>query len=225
MLTWNEIDTRLSSFLDDTSDVKATWPTRQRIDAWNLAQSVLSNHTARESSAELAVDRNRRSAVLPGDFMEASMLYDPAAGMFYHQANFHHGGVRWDDDENYTYWTWGSVMYLERSVSFSEKLTLYYFAHWPSVEYSETGGAITVTKSDVLIPSWAELPLLHLTAGTLLQPHAVTSAMNREYNITIDSGKPIDNSRAQQSKEHFWWYAQLLALHPAQSRIGGIAKR
>jgi len=224
--TWDALDKQLDYFLAEekrTAD-KRQFNSRLRIHAWNWVQGVFSDHTARECLTTVTMEKGGREIALPSDFLQMSMLYDPSQEIFYSQAKFKYGGVRYDADEKYDYWEWGKVLHLGRTVGSAESLELYYYGSWPEVEFSDDGSNITVIRGDVLVPDWAMLALMNLTAAVCLDPHAVTSAMNREYNIKIDSGTPTENSRSSQAREFYWWYSNLMSLHAPQDRLGGIAR-
>jgi hypothetical protein len=117
---------------------------------------------------------------------------------------------------------WGNSLHFEAAIT--SKLELYYYGYWPDVVWRVGDNEqVELVQEQVFIPKWAELPLAHLTAATLLQPGAIESARNRENTTRMDSGKPTDNARALQAREHLWWYHELLGQHPAQARIGGVA--
>lgn len=228
MVTWEEINARISQFLEDIvseEGVEAKFGDKLRIASWNWAQDVFISHTALEKSMQLVVDRDNRTALLPEDFIEVAMVYDAGEAMFLNRAKFQHGTLHDEYEDNDDFWVWGRTLYLERSVGFSEDLTLHYYAYYPAVEWTEIDDEFLVSAGDILVPRWAELALTHLTVASILQPHAVVASMSRNYNIMIDSGTPVMNSRAQQAMEHLKWYTELIAMHTPQPRMGGITAR
>ncbi len=221
--TWDEINDRLSLFLDDAG--AATHPLPLRAASWNWAQRVYAQHTARECETDLVLDPDHRQALVPPDLMEVSAIYDHTNLRFWSPAHFQQGGFRDDvTEEGFEYWTWGGKLHLERCSIAGTKLTLYYYAYWPDVELEIQDGQALPTQPDILVPDWAELPLVHLAAANVLQPMAIASARGREYNIMVDSGKPTDNARAQQAREHYWWWNELINRFPAQPRMGGVTR-
>jgi hypothetical protein len=98
-----------------------------------------------------------------------------------------------------------------------------YFARWPDVTWQfDVDDTVEYLSNEVLVPKWSELPLLHLTTATILQPGAIQAAMSNEFRIRIDSGTPLDNPRAQQAKEHVWWYNTLINFHVPQVKAVGV---
>ena len=223
MIAWDEVNTALGYFLDDTG-ASLSHSVPLRILAWNAAQDTFVNHTARERQVELTLKEDGRSVVLPDDYFEAAMLYDSTNQKFYYPAKYQYGGYRDPEGDEYSVWTWGGNLYLGRQATEAETTQLYYFAYWPKVTYTIADAVVTITEGDILVPRWAQPALLHLTAAYVLQPMAVSSARNREYNIMIDSGRPTDNARSAQAREHLFWYNELLGLHAPQSRLGGITR-
>jgi hypothetical protein len=106
-------------------------------------------------------------------------------------------------------------LYLEQDVDSDDELTLLYYAYWPDVEVETLDGTSTVTSGEIIIPVWAEHPCLHLASAYCLQPKATQAADIRNWNITVDSGTPIQNSRAVHAREHLWWWEAILQRVPA----------
>ena len=221
-LTWSEINTQLSLFLGDEGASSHSVPLR--VAAWNWAQRILAQHTAREREQEIVVEANQLNAALPADLLQLASLYDPGRTKFWAPAHFQNGGYRGVASEMPLYWTWGNILRLEKPVSQDRALILFYYAYWPDIEAETIEGQLVIRQAQVLVPDWSVLPLLHLTAGNVLQPMALQSARNREYNIMIDSGKPTDNTRAQQAREHYWWWNELMGKFPVQARLGGVTE-
>ena len=211
--TWDEVNARLSLFLDDDGETKYTAPLR--VWAWNAAQRVLAvHHSPRERTASLTMEDDERSAVLPDDFVAVWKIYDSDRRRWYSEYKPGATYKRSTDAELGQYWVWGNKLYFERSIDIdSTDATLYYAAYWPEITYTEVEGEYVYPNDEVLVPNWAELPLTHLAAATCLQPGAIEAAKNRNYNLSvIDSGTPIQNSRAQQAREHLWWWVTLLGM-------------
>jgi len=159
---------------------------------------------------------------LPDDLLEVGQVYDPGGNLIYAPMKFQPGGYRSDSSDMPTFWVWGNKLHFETAIT--GEIDLYYFAYWPDVTYRlQDDEQVEIVNGDILIPAWAELPLLHLTAASILQPLAVESARNREYNTKIDAGTPDDNARRTQAREHLWWYRELLGQHTPQQRLGGVA--
>ena len=149
---WTEIYERLDYFLNDTGEAGGQPVDRQhsdqmRIFSWNWAQDVFAEHTARERESTLVIDKDSRSAILSEDCFEVAMIYDAAESLIYTPAKFQFGGTRYDDSDDYNFWVWGNTLYLGRSVSHTEKLTLNYYAYWPDVEFEEVDDVVKVTQA------------------------------------------------------------------------------
>ncbi|KRT69454.1 MAG: hypothetical protein XU15_C0011G0136 [candidate division NC10 bacterium CSP1-5] len=218
--TWGTINDKLSYFLDDVTvtDVTPQHVTPMRIAAWNWAQDAFCAHTAREREQSLVIREGGRLADLPVDFFEMGMIYDPANSKIWAKRRFQEDGYRSETDQELAFWVWGNVLHLETPSS-NRELVLHYYATWPAIEYRLDGdGNVLVVQPEIYIPMWAEHPLSFLAGAFILQPQAVASSMNREYNIKLDSGTPVDNSRAAQAREMWNWYKNLIALHPPQTR-------
>jgi len=226
--TWQEVNQRLDIFLNDDpfkaesgEDYSATYPERQRLLAWHDAQRLLVWHTPRQRSSVLVIDEGLRSAILPPDFLDAYRIYDADQQRWMVRNHLQHeGGTRYDDDDLGAFWLWGNVLILDMEIDVdSQDYTMYYWAYWPEVVYDvdDTTGEVTVHDGRILAPPWAILPLCHLTAATCLQPGALQAAEIRTWNIRVDSGTPIQNSRAAQAKEHWLWWNMLLGSVPRPS--------
>ena len=221
MATWDAVNGRLSNFLDDNPVAGGSYlhAIPLRIAAWNWAQRALLAHTRREMTTTLTLGADHRQAPLPADLLDVMMIYDTLSFQVYARRQlFDQRGLRSNTSMNYAYWLWGGVIYFDVSVP-NATLSLDYLGSWPEVTFSlDADDEPVVNQGEIYVPDWAELPLLHLTAATILQPKAIQAAMTRTNNITIDSGKPEDNSRRVQAREHFWWYTTLLSLVPPQVR-------
>lgn len=214
MTTWSVINDKLSRMLDDATTGTLDFDIELRIDAWNWSQRQFITHTPRQRRDTLQVESGGRVTLLPQDFYAIARLYDPVDNTWWHQQNYGPGGV-WDtnwDTKSYT--VWGNKLYLNKDVSTSDGFELWYYAYWPDVEYSTPGGVLTLSADKILVPAWAEAALIILACAFCLQPKAIESAKNREFNIMVDSGRPTDNSRALQAWQLWRWYEILLSAHP-----------
>lgn len=223
-ITWEELDLKLDLFLDDELDEEdeessKTYSLPQRIDAWNWSQRLLALHSPRQRESELTADAGKRSAILPPDFLAVWRIYDSDRQRWLRQMeNPGAGAVRYVDDELAQFWVWGSQLKFERTVEIgSSDLTLYYWAYWPEIEYKLSDDDYIILANEILVPAWSVLALCHLTAATCLQPGALQAARIRQWNIRVDSGRPTDNSRAQQAREHLWWWHAILNGVPPRS--------
>ncbi len=229
--TWEVLDLLLDRFLDDELDEEDEESTKiysipHRIESWNMSQRMLALHSPRQRQGTVTVDVGERSAILPPDFLAVWRIYDSDRKKWLRQmANPRTGSVRYDDDELDQYWVWGGRLYFERTVDIdTEDLTFYYWAYWPEIEYEFKEDSYIILPNEVLVPPWATLAVCHLTAATLLQPGALQAARIRTWNITVDSGRPIDNSRAQQAREHLWWWHAILnGVPPKPWREGSLS--
>jgi hypothetical protein len=230
--SWDDVDTQLDVFLEDslTADqieegTAKKYSVPQRVDAWNWSQRQFAvQHTPRQVRFIPAVDNGSRALVLPGDFLGIWRIYDSDANKWMREMRTPKtGGVRISDDSLSQYWVWGKTLYLEMDADASQ-MVLYYWAYWPEVTYRLESSTYVILESDVIVPSWTVLPICHLTASVCLQPGAIQAARSRNYNIEVDSGRPVDNSRAQQAKEHWWWWQELLKkVAPANWREGALS--
>jgi hypothetical protein len=220
-----QLNQTLNYFLDDnpkTGERDYQFPLPLRIDGWNFAQQTFGVHTLLEKTVDLTIPQGARAIPLPADFAEMGILYDTKNNQTYTRKELSEGVVRNDSNaQSYQYWTWGGQLVLDTDKA--QTLKLYYFAYWPSVEFTVKEDKTTaITVDNVLVPQWAVQPLLHLTAAYCLDPHAIRASLDRNYDIQIASGTPIMNSRAQQAREHAWWYDYLLGKHPVQTRMVGM---
>lgn len=206
---WDDIDTTLSLFLDDTNAAEPIYVQAQRIFSWNWSLRFLAQHTPREKQEVIVVNTDERSAILPADFLGIKAIYDSAAALWLRAMRIAQGSVRFDDGDTQQFWIWGNKLHFERDVDIGgTDLLLYYWAYWPEiVEVNDV-----VEMGQVVIPSWAEMPLCHLTAANCLAPGAISAARIRNFNISVDSGRPTDNSRAVQAREHLFWWNQAIDM-------------
>ncbi len=219
-----QLNQTLNYFLDDnpkTGERDYQFPLPLRLDGWNFAQDTFSVHTLRERQIDITVPSDTRTVSLPADFAEMGILYDPKLLKTYTRKELNEGVNRNDAyDQSFEYWTWGGNLILDTNLSSAFKL--WYFAYWPNVQYTlNADGTVAYVRDEVVVPRWSMLPLLHLAAAYCLDPNAIRAAMDRNFDISIASGTPIMNSRAQQAREHAWWYDYLLGKHPVQARIVG----
>ncbi len=223
MITFDEINTTLCLFLDDNPDggeAKYQFPLPLRITGWNWAQGVFQNHTMREMTARLSIAEDRRSALLPDDYLYLALVYDRTNEHTYQRRAFAEGGWRNEYSENFAYWVWSHKLRFDRTVT--EPIDIEYYASWPKITYNlGSEGKVVYVQGDVLVPEWSHFALAHLTAAAVLQPAAITAAMSNEYKIKIDSGTPLDNPREQQARAHAWWYNDLIGRFPPQERVYG----
>ena len=238
MLTWTQLNSKLSRFLDDsltTGKKTYLFSTELRIDAWNWAQAIFSNHTLRERSTTLQIQQDGRTAKIPDDLRHVGMIYDkngelaPDYRNIYMRRGFVEGGLRMDTlNYNWQYWTWDGLFHFDKPMSQANNLVIAmdYFADWPEITYDyNENGAMYFLQDNIYVPRWAELPLAHLAAATCLMPQAIQAAMSNEYKIKIDSGTPLDNPREQQAARHLWWYNEILGKIPAQVKVvGGVVQ-
>ncbi len=220
-----QLNQTLTYFLDDNpknGERDYQFPLPLRIDGWNFAQDTFSAHTLRERQVEIAIPAGQRSLPLPADFASMGILYDLTHFQTYTRKELNEGVIRNDAyAESYQYWTWNGQLILD--TDFGATFKLWYFAYWPNVEYTlNSDKVVSFVTDDVLVPRWSIQALLHLTAAYCLDPQAIRAAMDRNYDISIASGTPIMNSRAQQAREHAWWYDHLLGKHPVQVRMVGM---
>jgi hypothetical protein len=162
------------------------------------------------------VDTDERSGVLPQDFLGVWRIWDISAQRWlYRKHRFDEGAAFFEDDELAEYWVWSDRLIFNQDLTIdNSEMTLYYYAYWPEIVYQNESGTITLVDEDIIVPQWAIGPLMHLTAAFCLQPGAIQAARTRQWNIRVDSGRPTDNSRAVQAREHFYWWGALMALVP-----------
>jgi hypothetical protein len=215
-MNFDELNLKLSVFLDDAQDSKGEYQFSLplRCDGWNFAQECFAEHTLAEKTAQLSAEPDGYTVLLPADFKAVGMLYDSL--WTYTQRRFTPGAKRQTTENSRAYWLWAGLLHFDITVS---ALTLDYFATWPQLKYSQNEAGEVAVTGVILVPDWARLPLIHLTAAYCLQPYAIRAAMTRNANISIDSGNPEHNSRRLQAREHLWWYDALLAKQPPQVRV------
>jgi hypothetical protein len=206
--------------------VPEKYTTPHRVDSWNWAQRFLAWHTPRERETEVTIGSDLRSGLLPDDFLGVYGILDRGTNAWMgKQPRPVGGGVHYEEDSQSNYWVWGStLMFGQDFTATSTDALLYYWAYWPEIEYELTDAVAetyTVVSDEIIVPPWAILPLCHLTAATLLQPGALEAARARQWNIMVDSGTPVHNVRAQQAREHLWWWNQLMGqVVPRDWRVG-----
>jgi hypothetical protein len=210
--TWTVMNAKLNEFLGDP-DMNA-FDQPLRIQAWNNAQRLLAVfHTPRQVTAALEMEEDERTAILPDDFIAVWRIYDAETAMFLKRFKPAAGAYRVTDDQLDMYWVFGNRLYFEKDIAVGDTdRILYYHAYWPDVEYVMLDGVLTLTEEKILVPRWSELPLCHLCAAECLVPMAVSSARLREYNVQVDSGTPVQNSRAVQMREHLYWWNMLTSM-------------
>lgn len=224
MREWAYINQRLEKFLGKEDEVsgKNLKSEPLRIYSWNWAQSYFVHHTPRQRTEELQVESGGRVAILPPDCMEIRCIYDSDEERYWWMKDWGQpGSVHWTDPETLEFWEWNGQLHLDSSVT-AERLTLYYWAYWPEVEFTEDeDGNVQVTAGQILTPRWAESALLHLTTAHILQPLEMESANISQYKQRIDSGNPEHNPRAQSAWFHWRWYEVLVnKVPPARGRSG-----
>ena len=215
--TWTDINLRLNEFLDDTglnqSGAATTleYSASQRIAAWNWAQRLLVSHTPRQVNSVLTIDSDGRSAELPDDFFDVYRVLHLEDERYLFPAKPPIPGARRSADSELDYYQiWGRRLIFERDITKGD-IELYYWAYWPEIEYRVENDDVTVVTEEIAVPAWTILPLCHLTAATCLQPGAIQAARTRQWNIEVDSGNPVQNSRASQAQEHLWWWNALIS--------------
>jgi len=216
--TWESIDGKLDLFLKD-SQVEGgeyNYPLAMRIAAWNWATRMFAFHTPRQQKVVLSIGSDGRSAILPPDSLGVQRIYNADTQRWMRRMPVQMDtDRRMEDAELGQWWVWGGTLYLEQTFkTTSADLTLYYYAYWPDVEYKSVDGKEEVVENDIITPPWAEIALCHLTAAQCLVPGSIEAARLRQWNIRIDSGTPIQNSRAMQAREHLWWYNTLIGIVP-----------
>lgn len=208
--TWTIMNARLSVFLDDDNNTE--YSLAQRVDGWNASQRLFAaQHTPRERITSFILRADGRSAELPEDFLSISGIYDADESEWWQSAKYPtRASYRSDDEDLNLWWIWGNVLYFERDVESSDDLRLYYWAYWPDLEVETVASVSTEVQGDILVPRWAEFPVAHLCAAYCLMPGAIEAARLRQWGMANDSGNPLHNSRAQQAREHLWWWDELL---------------
>lgn len=217
--TWGTVDDMLLRMLDDADGEE--FNEQARINAWNWSQRHYVHHTPRQRiQGSLLVESDGRTAVLPSDFYEMGRLYDPVNQLWWQQHQWQPGASYDTTWEQSNFTVWGGVLYLYDDVSSDNSFELWYYAYWPDVVYRVESSVVVVEEDKILVPAWAESPLVHLATAFCLQPQAVEAAKTRQWNIRIDSGRPTDNSRALQTRELLWWYNTLIGAYPPLDRGG-----
>lgn len=213
--TWAAVNRKLDIFLKD-DDVEPRYSTVLRIMSWNAAQRVFVSHTPLSKSMRLEIDTGNRTAILPPDFYAIESIYDSDRGIWWRPMRRRPGDVALPDDDLPEYWIWGGRIHLEANVPYDhDDLTMYYWAYYPDVTYVEgDDGSVDVQDDIITIPMWAEPALLHLTAAFVFQPDAIAAADINQWDIKIDSGTPLMNPRAQQAREHLFWYDTIVNRFP-----------
>jgi len=219
MRTWDEIDDRLSYFLDDTTtdETDRTWRERLRINSWNWAQDMFCAHTPLSKVVTLEVLADTRTGRLPDDFYAMDMLHDTTEDRWLSTARRRQGDIRYTDDDVLEYWLWGGELKLEKAYTEAgTDLQLYYWAFYPALEFvvDATTGAVTVEQNQIHTPRWAELALLHLTAANILAPGEMQASYLGEWDTRQDSGNPIQNPRLKSIEFHVRMYDDILGRFP-----------
>jgi hypothetical protein len=212
--TWGEVDSTLDYFLSDSDDPRV-YGQLYRIASWNWSQRILVGHTPRSRETNLDLEAGGRAAVLPPDFLAVWRIYDSDQNRWWAPMRQPlPNSVRDNEAETNAYWVFGGKLRIERELTIdTTDIVLFYWAYWPEmVTELDDLGAIVVVDDEINVPPWAVLPLCHLTAANLLVPGAIQAARLRQWNIKVDSGTPLDNVRAQQAREHLFWWNTLLGM-------------
>ena len=219
--TWLDISETLWRLLDDeiSGTETHTFSEELLVWAWNAAQRHFTHHTPRQHiDSPLVVESDGRTVILPEDYFDMGRLYDPTSDVWWQSMQWQPGGYYNPTSETKAYAVWGNKLRLYEDVSESNSYELWYYAYWPDVAY---GGDISAVVEDkILTPAWAECALLHLAAAFALQPLAVQAAKTRQWNMKLDSGTPIQNSRAEEAWDLYKWYTVLIAQHTPLERGG-----
>jgi hypothetical protein len=222
--TFSSLQTKLDYFLDDaySAGQARRFPLPTRLMAWNWAQKYFVNHTPREQSATLSIGTGGRQASLPDDFLAVKGIYDSGDEYWWREMEIKPGDYRHTDSDVPEFWIWGDTMYLERGMTGSTDLTLYYWAYYPSITYTigANDEAITYLSETIYTPSWAELPLCYLTTAICWHPGVVLASDINEWRIMVDAGTPMHNPRQAAAREALWWYNHLLGMvHPSRGIV------
>lgn len=213
--TFSSLQVKLDYFLDDaySAGQARRFSLPVRLMAWNWAQKYFVNHTPREQSTTLTIGSGGRQASLPDDFLAIVGLYDSGDEYWWRGMEIKPGEFRHTDSDIPEYWKWGSTLYLERDMTGSTDLTLYYYAYYPEITYTvgATDEDITYLSETIYTPGWAELALCHLTTAICWHPGAVLASDINEWKISVDAGSPLHNPREAAAREALWWYNTLLA--------------
>lgn len=217
--TWAEITTKLDSFLDDAvrtqpdGSIKYTFPIALRVYSWNWAQNILARHTPLQKTIDLSVESGGRAATLPSDLFQVYRIYDSAADKFMRYKRWKPGDYRIDDEDLPEYWVWNNQLLLEKDAS-STTLTLYYWAYYPPVDVVQDANGNDVGQGSVLIPKWAELPMLHLTTASCMNPGEVEASDLNQYKSRLEAGTPVHNPRAESVLFHLEMWNTMLSWYP-----------
>jgi len=220
--TWTTLNAKLSRFLDDTPRLNAAgeeidplFAETLRIDSWNWAQRSLLAHSPRARTRTLDIETGEREAILPSDFYATQGIYDTTEERWWWPVNWQPGDTRYTDDDSLRYWTFAGRLYMENKISVSStRLTLYYWAYYPEIEYhlDDDDEVDSYPQEVIYTPSWAEVALCHLTAAGCMNPGEIFASDINQYKIRVDSGNPLMNPREQSIKFHLsmWnWYMDL----------------
>ena len=219
--TFTDINKKLSLLLDDMDAEQYAWSLALRIESWNWAQRHFVHHTPRRRVADVVVDNDGRSTVLPHDFLFAEGLWDAGNERWWYPIESGRPGAKeYGSLDILEFWVWGERLFLEKSLQpgYSD-LKLYYFAYWPDVEYEEAeDGTIYFTQQDVLVPKWAELPLCHLTIASCMVPGEIFASDLNQYKMRIEAGNPLQNPREKSAAWHYQTYLDLISEFPEVKR-------
>ncbi len=228
MTTWTQINQKLDLFMEDEPKKDADgglrprmFPESLRIEGWNWAQRVLCAHTPVQRTVKLVIDKDHRTGILPEDFFAVEGIYDRQEQQWWWPMRRRPGDVRYEDDSLCEFWVWGGKLFLEDDVPYdSDRLTLHYWAYYPDIAYdvgAENLGTdqqpvygIELKQKQVHTPRWAEVALLNLVCAFCFTPASIQAADVNEWKISVDSGNPLQNPRAQQAREHLFWYHAIL---------------
>lgn len=226
--TWTRVNAKLDWFLDDAARESAAgepiaplFAEALRIECWNWAQRTLVHHTPRARSMTLVIETGEREAVLPDDFFAVQGIYDSDNERWWSPVAWKPGDIRYADDELETYWIFGGRLYLENEIEYtSTDLTMYYWAHYPDVEYvlDDDRDVDYLTQETIHTPDWAELALVHLCTSSCMMPGEVFAADINEYKIRVDSGTPLHNPRKESALFHLDMWNRLMAMFPPTRR-------
>ena len=194
------------------------FPLDLRVYGWNWAQDLLVKHTPLQKIETVTIDTGGREVVLPDDFYAVELMSDSYEERWWTVMKKAPGLLKFPDEETLEYWLWGNRMFLESEKDVtSTDLTLYYWAYYPEVEFSVSNDVYTWTQEQILVPRWAESALCHLATAFCFQLSSIEAADINNWRIRVDSGNPLMNPRAQQAREHlFWWNAIMDSFPPAR---------
>lgn len=217
--TWPEINRLLTAFLSDADpppeeqESTSNYTQYHRVTSWVQGQRTIVTHTPRQRQAYLTVDQGLRSAILPPDFLKVDRIYDADRQRWMRKRlPQQDGAVRYSDDDLNQWYVWGGHLHFERDLAVGDTdITLYYWAYWSEPQFRVIDDELVFDDERILVPPWAITPLCHYVAALVLQPGAIQAARIRQWNIRVDSGRPTDNSRSLQAREHWWWWHTLLS--------------